>query len=139
MPLALVVDDDPDCCALIRAGLERRGFHVLVEHDGEAGLSTAAALRPDLAVLDWMLPHRSGLELCRMVRQSAGGSRVGVLMVSAQQQEYHREWAFAAGADDLVPKPFVAARIADRAVQVLADRAGEVRRQSRDGEHLDRL
>ena len=71
MTTVVVVDDDPDIRALVAMKLSNAGYAVTVETNGEAGLATACAARPDLVVLDWMMPGLSGIDVPRAARRSA--------------------------------------------------------------------
>ncbi len=99
----LIVEDDPDVVRVARAYLEREGYAVSVERDGEAGLLRARADRPDLVVLDWMLPHASGIDVLRRLRQE---SEVPVLFLTARTDEADRVLGLELGADDYLVKPF---------------------------------
>lgn len=114
MAKILVVDDDPDLCALLAFKLERSGHQVVVEHDGEGGLAAAVAELPDLVVLDWMMPRLTGLEVCRAMRDNAALARTPVILLTANSQEADVERGFAAGADDYVLKPFSPRELASR-------------------------
>ncbi|MDP9391408.1 MAG: response regulator, partial [Actinomycetota bacterium] len=82
MTHVLVVDDDPVVADLVAFRLGRMGLEVSVESDGEAGLAAARQLRPDLVVLDWMMPRMNGLEVCRALREDpdAGLAATPVLL-----------------------------------------------------------
>lgn len=101
-----MVDDDHDICALIQFKLKNAGHDVILEHDGEAGLAAARAERPDLAILDWMMPRLSGIELCLELRSDPDLEKVPVLLLTSKAQEADVERGFAAGADDYIVKPF---------------------------------
>ncbi len=123
MPVALVVDDDPDLRALMLTVLDRAGFDVWTESDGEAGLSAALKLRPDIALLDWLLPGRSGVEVCRAVRAEPHLAHTAVIMVTARDQENDLEWGYACGADDYVVKPFLTGDLLERVRRAIERRA----------------
>jgi two-component system KDP operon response regulator KdpE len=99
----LVVEDDPSIVDLIRSNLAVRGFEVIVSTDGERVLSQLEAERPDLILLDLMLPAADGFRLCRQVRER---SNVGVIVVSAQRGDDDKVAALNLGADDYMTKPF---------------------------------
>jgi len=107
----LVVEDDPDVALLLRLALDRAGHAVWVEGDGECGLAAATRLKPDVVLTDWMLPHRSGVELCQAIRRDPALSDTAVILVTARDRECDREWAYAAGVDCYVAKPFVTAQL----------------------------
>lgn len=99
----LVVEDDPDSLRLITFFLSRAGYEVLTAKDGATGLMLAEQERPDLVVLDWMLPLMNGLEICRRLRQR---SRVPILMLTAKDSVADRVEGLDTGADDYLIKPF---------------------------------
>ncbi len=102
----LVIDDDPDILALLFDALSDAGHDVRVETDGDAGLASAVHARPDLVLLDWMMPLRSGLEVCHNLRANRLLNGVPVLMLSARGSEADIEWGYAAGIDAYIVKPF---------------------------------
>ncbi len=106
MARILVADDDQDLNDLVTMKLEAAGHEVVSVVDGENALSRAISDKPDLIVLDWMLPRRNGLEVCREVRSDPGLSGTRVLMLTARAQEVDVERAFAAGAEEYITKPF---------------------------------
>lgn len=106
MARILVADDDQDLNDLVTMKLEAAGHEVVSVVDGESALSRALSDKPDLIVLDWMLPRRNGLEVCREVRSDPGLSGTRILMLTARAQEVDVERAFAAGAEEYITKPF---------------------------------
>ncbi|MFJ5833316.1 response regulator transcription factor [Streptomyces sp. NPDC093089] len=103
----LVVDDDPTVSEVVAGYLERAGFAVRLAADGPAALRAAEERRPDLMVLDLMLPGMDGLEVCRRLRvQESGSSPVPVIMLTARGDEDDRILGLEVGADDYVTKPF---------------------------------
>nr|WP_245984431.1 response regulator transcription factor [Streptomyces tateyamensis] len=101
----LVVDDDPTVAEVVAGYLHRAGYAVDRAADGRAALERAALGRPDLVVLDLMLPELDGLEVCRRLR-AAGGPGPAVLMLTAKGEEADRILGLELGADDYVTKPF---------------------------------
>jgi two-component system, OmpR family, response regulator len=100
----LVVEDDPEMAAAIRAGLQDEGYEVAVCADGPGALIAAPAVRPQLAVLDVMLPGMSGFELCRWLRQR--DPALPILMLTARDDVDDRVRGLDSGADDYLVKPF---------------------------------
>ncbi|WP_020524987.1 response regulator transcription factor [Catelliglobosispora koreensis] len=100
----LVVDDEPNICALLSATLRLTGFDVQVAHDGASALTTAASFSPDLVVLDVMLPDLDGFEVARTLRSR--GSDTPVLFLTARHAVEDRISGLTVGADDYVTKPF---------------------------------
>jgi two-component system KDP operon response regulator KdpE len=99
----LVVEDDPNIVDLIRSNLVVRGFDVVVSRDGAGIRRLLEVERPDLVLLDLMLPRADGFELCREIREQ---STVGVIVVSARGGERDKVHALNLGADDYMTKPF---------------------------------
>lgn len=120
--MILVVEDDRDIAELIRFKLGGLGHEVLVTHDGETGLATALEARPDLVVLDWMLPRLTGIEVCAALRAHAALAPVPVIMLTARAQEADVQRGFSAGVDDYVVKPFSPRELSVR-VKALLERA----------------
>ena len=121
MPHVLVVDDDPVVADLVAFRLQRLGLQVTVETDGETGLAAARRLRPDLVVLDWLMPRMDGLEVCRALRADADPAlaRTPVLLLTAKSQDPDLERGFAAGATDFVAKPFSTRELVSRVTAAL--------------------
>ena len=114
----LVVEDEPVTAEVVSRYLERAGYETLIERDGPAALTRAAAWRPHLLVLDIMLPRLSGLEVLRRLRADQG-NRVAVILLSAISEERDRIVGLQLGADDYVAKPFSAAELVARVAAVL--------------------
>ena len=102
----LVVDDEPDVVDLIRYGLSRAGHEVFSAADGQSALRLARERRPDLIVLDLMLPQMSGQEVCRELKADASTADISVLMLTARGLPAERVAGLELGADDYVTKPF---------------------------------
>ena len=99
----LVVDDEPTLVATLKYNLEREGYHVLTASDGENAIALARAARPDLMVLDLMLPVVDGLDVCRILRREMS---LPILMLTARAGEVDKVVGLEIGADDYVTKPF---------------------------------
>lgn len=121
MSKVLVVDDDNDICELIAYKLNQMGHQVLIEHDGEGGLAAAVAELPALALLDWMMPRLTGLEVCMALRDTPDLAHTPVILLTARAQEADIERGFAAGANDYIVKPFSPRELVSR-VAALLDR-----------------
>ncbi|MDP9814695.1 DNA-binding response OmpR family regulator [Spirilliplanes yamanashiensis] len=116
----LVADDDPKHAQLIRLYLEREGHQVLTVGDGRAALEQARARRPDLLVLDVMMPLTDGLDVCRIIRRE---SDVAILLVTARTSENDMLLGLDIGADDYLTKP-VSPRELTARVRALLRRTG---------------
>lgn len=103
MATVLLVDDDPKIRELLRLYVEREGHRALFAADGEAGLETALRARPDLVLLDVMLPGLDGFEVCRRIRDA---SQVPIMLLTARSGEGNTVVGLDMGADDYVVKPF---------------------------------
>ncbi len=99
----LIVEDDPNIVDLIRSNLAVRGFDTLVSTDGAKALTMVEIERPDMVLLDLMLPEVDGFELCRRIRER---SSVAIIVVSARGGERDKVTALNMGADDYMTKPF---------------------------------
>jgi two-component system alkaline phosphatase synthesis response regulator PhoP len=102
----LVVDDDREVVRLMRAYLERAGFDVLVAYDGETAVQTLRRDRPDLLLLDLMLPDRDGWDITRLVRSDPGLAQMPIIMLTARVDVNERIVGLELGADDYVTKPY---------------------------------
>lgn len=105
-PSILLVEDDADIARMLRHNLTRDGFIVRVESNGEDALIAIDEECPDLAILDWMLPAVSGLEVCRRLRRSERTRTLPILMLTARAEAEDTVRGLDSGADDYVPKPF---------------------------------
>jgi len=128
----LVVEDDPAVSRLVEHRLAQEGYRVVVAQDGEQGLRLFEAVKPDLVILDLILPKIDGYEVCRIIRKQ---SAVPIIVLSAKGDEVDKLVGFRMGADDYVTKPFSAAELAMRVAAVL--RRCEGLRDDREGAVLD--
>ena len=119
----LVVDDEPTLVATLRYNLERDGYRVLAAMDGDKAISMARSERPDLIILDLMLPAVDGLEVCRILRREM--SHLPILMLTARTGEVDKVVGLEIGADDYVTKPFSTRELLAR-VRALLRRATPV-------------
>ena len=100
----LVVEDEAKLAQFIELELKYEGYQVTVANDGFSGITMAREIKPDLIILDWMLPGLSGLELCRRLRTT--GDKVPIILLTAKDDVSDRVAGLDAGADDYVLKPF---------------------------------
>ena len=105
-PTVLVAEDESALVTLLRYNLEREGYRVVEATDGEEALLLAAEEKPDLVLLDWMLPQLSGIEVCRRLRARPESRNVPILMLTARGEEADRVRGLNTGADDYITKPF---------------------------------
>ncbi len=102
----LVADDEPHLLRLVKFRLEREGYRVLTATDGDIALQVARDERPDLCVLDVMMPKRSGFDVLRELRADAQCKDMKVIMLTARAQDRDVDAGFSLGADDYITKPF---------------------------------
>jgi DNA-binding response OmpR family regulator len=121
----LIVDDDRKTVDLLRLYLEKDGYQVLAAHDGRQALDLTRQRRPDLIVLDLMLPTVDGLDVCRILRAE---SRTPIIMLTARTTEDDKLLGLDLGADDYITKPFSPREVVAR-VRVVLRRAGAEREQ----------
>jgi two-component system phosphate regulon response regulator PhoB len=129
-PLVLVVEDEAPLVTMLRYNLERQGFRVEEAADGEEALEKIAERKPDLVLLDWMLPGVSGLEICRQLRRRNSTRELPVIMITARTEEQDAVRGLNTGADDYVTKPFSVDFLLAR-MRALLRRAGPVRAKSK--------
>lgn len=108
----LVVEDDPSISLGLRINLEKEGYRVLVESDGERGLDAARTRAPDLIILDIMLPNKNGFEVLHTLRQE--GYSMPIIVLSARNAEMDKVTGLELGAEDYVAKPFSLAELLAR-------------------------
>lgn len=107
MRTILIVDDDPHIRDVVRFALEKAGYGTVEAEDGRRALELAGALRPDLIVLDIVMPELDGTEVCRQVRRAGDGlARVPIVFLSSKDEEIDRIIGLEIGGDDYVTKPF---------------------------------
>ncbi|MDH7578994.1 MAG: response regulator transcription factor [Bacillota bacterium] len=124
-PLILVVDDDHKITALLRRSLHHAGYRVREAHGGWEALEAAAAVKPDLVILDLMLPDLDGLEVCRRLR---GEGDALILLLTARDEVSDRVRGLDSGADDYLVKPFVLEELLARVRALLRRRCPETDR-----------
>jgi DNA-binding response OmpR family regulator len=106
----LVIDDEPEIIAALRSALEGAGYRVLAAEDGNMGLALAECERPDLVIVDMMIPKKSGLAVLEKLKQRPGGGP-RVIMVTANESLRHKEYAQKLGVDDYFIKPLDMERV----------------------------
>ncbi len=127
MARILLIDDEPALLSTIGYSLRKEGHEVLTAADGERGLDAARRERPDLIILDLLLPRLDGLEVCRALRQSAAAAlrTVPILMLTAKADEVDKVVGLEVGADDYVTKPFSMRELVARVKAMLRRRQFE--------------
>jgi DNA-binding response OmpR family regulator len=122
--LILVVDDEPKVARLARDYLEKNGFRVTIAADGQSALAIARREKPDLVILDLLLPHMDGREVCRILRRE---SDIPIIMLTALSEEIDQVTGLEIGADDYITKPFSPRTLVARVRALLRRTQGEVR------------
>lgn len=130
----LVVDDEAAIVELVAYNLRREGFDVLTENDGQEGLKRALQDKPDLVVLDVMLPGLSGLDVCRSIRHETD---IPVIMLTARKDELDRILGLELGADDYVTKPFSPRELVARVKAILRRVNRPVDKDAAEAESVD--
>jgi two-component system alkaline phosphatase synthesis response regulator PhoP len=120
----LVVDDDKQIVRLVQSYLERAGFLVLTAYDGETALHAIRRERPDLIILDLMLPNRDGWEITRLIRGEPGLASLPIIMLTARVEDTDKIVGLELGADDYIPKPFNPHEVVARVRAVLRRATG---------------
>ena len=124
-PTILIVEDEAPLLTLMRYNLEKQGFTVEEATDGQEALLRVAEARPDLILLDWMLPAMSGLEVCRQLRRRPNTRDLPIIMVTARTEDQDAVRALDTGADDYIAKPFAMESLLAR-IRALLRRSGSV-------------
>jgi two-component system phosphate regulon response regulator PhoB len=132
----LVIDDEKDLIELVRYNLEKDGFDVIAATDGQSGLDVVKKHRPDLVVLDLMMPGIDGLQICKQLRADPRTGRIPVIMLTAKATEADRIVGLELGADDYITKPFSPREVVARVKAVLrrSNPAAEQRQEIRVGD-----
>lgn len=117
MRTVLVVDDEPSIVTLLKFNLEQAGYNVLTAEDGQKGLDTALKEKPDLIVLDLMLPGMDGMDVCKTLRQEKVNTPI--LMLTAKDDEFDKILGLELGADDYLTKPFSPREVVARVKAIL--------------------
>ena len=115
----LVIDDEKDLLELVRYNLEREKLDVITASDGQSGLEIGLKHKPDLVLLDLMMPGMNGLEVCKQLRADARTSRVPIIMLTAKAAETDKIVGLELGADDYITKPFSVRELVARVRAVL--------------------
>ncbi len=124
MPRILVVDDDIKIVRLVRAYLEQAGYQVLTAHDGNAAMLLIRQERPDLVVLDLMMPGRDGWDVTRIVRGDESLAAIPIIMLTARVEDTDKILGLELGADDYITKPFNPREVVARVRAVLRRTSG---------------
>ena len=116
----LVVDDEPNILLSLEFLLEEEGYDVHVAHDGDEALEVAAAVLPDLVLLDVAMPRKDGYEVCRLLRERPSFRNLKIVMLTAKGQPLERKKGLEVGANLYVTKPFSSAELLEKIRSLLA-------------------
>lgn len=118
-PHVLIIEDEPALVELLSYNLEKAGFQINVARDGDEALLAVEERKPDIVLLDWMLPYVSGIEICRRIRRNPDTRDLPIILLTARGEEDDRIRGLEAGADDYVVKPFSPSELVARVRAVL--------------------
>lgn len=124
MPRILIVDDEPNIVLALELLMRREGYEIRSVNDGEKAVEAAADFRPDLILLDVMLPRMDGFEVCQLIRGDASLKDISIVMLTAKGRDVEREKGLALGADHYVTKPFSTRDVVRKVREILAARPG---------------
>lgn len=116
----LVVDDEPNILLSLEFLIKKAGFQVRTAKDGEEALEALAAERPDLVLLDVMMPRKDGYEVCQTIRQNPDWQDMKIIMLTAKGREVEKEKGLALGADDYITKPFSTQEVVAKVREILS-------------------
>ncbi|HVJ51458.1 MAG TPA: phosphate regulon transcriptional regulator PhoB [Aliidongia sp.] len=129
-PLVMIVEDEAPLVTLLRYNLEKEGFGVCEASDGEEALVQIAERKPDVVLLDWMLPLVSGIEVCRQIRRSPQSRALPIIMLTARGEEGDKIRGLNSGADDYITKPFSPSELIARVRAVIRRAKPDVSEES---------
>ena len=115
-PKILVIDDDPNICKILKLYLEKESYAVIVEYDGKKAVELCEELKPDLILLDIMMPVIDGWDVCKLIRKN---SDCPIIMISAKGEVFDKILGLELGADDYITKPFEVKEVIARVKSVL--------------------
>jgi len=117
----MVVDDEPYIARVIKFKLEQEGYTVISANDGQSGLQKIKEEKPDMVLLDVMMPGLSGYEVCQKIKQDAELAGIPVVILTAKGQERDREQGLTMGASDYITKPFSPNRLLELVKNMIGD------------------
>ena len=118
-PSVLIVEDEAALVELLSYNLEKNGFRTRIARDGEEAILAIAETKPDLVLLDWMLPYVSGIEICRRLRRDPETRELPIILLTARGEEGDRIRGLDSGADDYIVKPFSPSELIARVKAVI--------------------
>ena len=115
----LIADDEPNQIELMKFNLEKNGFLIKSVYNGEKALEIIYKKKPDLLIVDWMMPKMSGIELCRILRSNKDTKQLPIIMLSARSEDADKSLGLDTGADDYMSKPFSPMELVSRVKALL--------------------
>jgi len=137
-PTILVVDDESHIVELVKFNLEKEGYHVITAENGKEAAEMAKMKKPDLIILDVMLPEMDGYEVCRIIQKDSEISDTPIIMLTAKCEEIDKVLGLEIGADDYVTKPFSPRELLAR-VKARLRRAAKQKPETDDGKGIIRM
>jgi len=119
----LIVDDEPNIVLALELLMKKEGYEVHTVDDGERAVQAAKELRPDLILLDIMMPKMDGYEVCQRIRSDASLKDVSIIMLTAKGREVEKAKGLALGADHYITKPFSTRQVVMKVKEILAARS----------------
>ncbi len=120
----LLVDDEPDIVSVTVMRLEASGYEVITAEDGSSGYELAKSEKPDLIILDLMLPLMDGYQVCRLLKFDAQYKDIPIIMLTAKSQQEDKEWGEKVGADLYMTKPYEAKELLEKIRQLMEKENG---------------
>ena len=120
----LIVDDEVDILDLLEYNLKKEGYEVLRSTNGEDALKVVERIKPDMVILDIMMPKMDGIETCRRMRQLPGAEQIAIVFLTARSEEYSELAGFNVGADDYITKPIKPRALMSRIKAILRRNTG---------------
>lgn len=124
MPRILIVDDEPNIVLALELLMRREGYEIEAVGDGEKAVEAAVKFRPDLILLDVMLPRMDGYEVCQRIRADVSLKDTSIIMLTAKGRDVEKEKGLALGADHYITKPFSTRDVVRKVREILASRSG---------------
>jgi DNA-binding response OmpR family regulator len=124
MPRILIVDDEPNIVLALELLMKREGYEIRTVGDGERAVEAVETFRPDLILLDVMMPRMDGYEVCQRIRADATLKDISIVMLTAKGREVEKEKGLALGADLYITKPFSTREVVRKVKELLASKSG---------------
>lgn len=122
MPVVLIVDDSPTEVHVLKTHLEKNGFETVIAEDGESGLKLAKERKPDLIIMDVVMPGMSGFQTTRQLAKDPETENIPVVIVTTKDQETDKVWGMRQGAFDYLVKPVTEKQLVDKVKEALASK-----------------